>query len=83
MDTSFEIYYLIIFIAISAVAVLAVQVWSRRPGKGVLAFVVLSFALIEWATMSVLELYSTDLSAKYFFAQLSYIGIVLVPGAWL
>lgn len=83
MDTSFEIYYLIIFIAISAIAVLAVQVWSRRPGKGVLAFVVLSFALIEWATMSVLELYSTDLSAKYFFAQLSYIGIVLVPGAWL
>lgn len=83
MDNSFLAYYMLIFMAVITNVILAIQVWSKRPGKGVVAFVILALALAEWAICNAFEAYTTDLASKYLFTQLSYIGIVLVPPAWI
>ncbi|MAU13371.1 MAG: hypothetical protein CL607_26365 [Anaerolineaceae bacterium] len=83
MDNSFLAYYMLIFVAVITNVMLAIQVWSRRTDKGVVTFVVLALALAEWAICNAFEAYATDLATKYLFTQLSYIGIVLVPPAWI
>ena len=63
--------------------ILAVLIWSRRPGRGVMPFMILSLALLEWSVLGGIELLITDLATKHLLTKLSYIGITIVPSAWL
>jgi PAS domain S-box-containing protein len=64
-------------------AALAWTAWRRRPGSGVIPFVVLTLGVTEWIVGSILEFTLVDLQAKVVAANLQYIGITTTPGAWL
>jgi len=64
-------------------AALALFVWRRRPAPGTVPFVWLMLAVTEWSLGYALELGSTDLPGKLFWAKVQYLGIVFVPLAWL
>ncbi|HVO69954.1 MAG TPA: histidine kinase N-terminal 7TM domain-containing protein [Aggregatilineaceae bacterium] len=66
-----------------ASALVAVVIWRRRPGQGVIPFVVMMAAVAEWTLFYLAELVVTDLQTKVIFAYCQYIGIVTVPVAWL
>lgn len=55
----------------------------RRYAPGTTAFVLLMLAVAEWTVGYALELGSTGLPAKLFWAKVEYAGIVTLPVAWL
>jgi PAS domain S-box-containing protein len=70
-------------VAMVASITIMVAVWRRRPGAGVIPFVVLMVAVTQWSLMNTLEFLSTGLASKFVFTKLTYIGITIVPAAWL
>jgi len=64
-------------------AALAVFVWRRRPAPGATALAVLMVAIAAWSLGYAFRLVSTDLPGKLFWAKARYLGILLVPAAWL
>ncbi|GAB4340943.1 MAG: hypothetical protein Kow0099_17260 [Candidatus Abyssubacteria bacterium] len=78
------LYIGLLVVSAMGTAALAVYlcVMSRiKPESRKLA--VLMSAVAIWSLLYALELGSSDLSVKVFFAKLKYIGIVMVPNAWL
>lgn len=75
----------VLFPAIAAVLafLLALLAWERRPAPGATPFVVVLLSVMEWSLAYTAELLATGLGAKVFWAQVSYIGIVVLPVAWL
>ncbi len=63
--------------------VLAMIIWRRRPGAGIVPFTALQLALVVWTLCDVTALSLVDDSYRVFFTRLSYIGITAVPVAWL
>ena len=72
---------LIIAAAISAMVALAA--WRRRRMPGATPLLALMLALVGWSVVNVLELGSLELEVKLFWANLEYLGIVIVPVMWL
>ncbi|MBI5117657.1 PAS domain-containing protein [Candidatus Poribacteria bacterium] len=66
-----------------AMAVLAVYVFWRRPTPEGRALALLMAGVAIWSNLYMLELTAIELPAKLFWAKLKYIGIVIVPPAWL
>src|SRR5258708_8243157 len=64
-------------------AALAWTAWRRRPGSGVVPFIILMAALAEWAIASTLEYTFVDFRLKILASNLEYIGITMVPAGWL
>ncbi len=64
-------------------ASLALLSWRRRAVPGAWAFLGLMGAVAGWSLGYALELASADEAAKLFWAKAQYLGIVLVPAAWL
>ena len=64
-------------------AALAFFAWRRRPAPGATPFVLLALTVAVWSLGYALELGSADLPAKVFWARVQYLGIVMVPVAWL
>jgi PAS domain S-box-containing protein len=62
---------------------LAVFAWRRRSAPGATAFVVLMLGVALWSLTYALRLASGDLDAKLIWAKARYLGIVVVPAAWL
>ena len=56
--------------------------WQRR-GPGATAYAVLLLSVAIWAAGYGLELLSEPLAQKLFWSKVQYIGIVVVPVAWL
>ncbi|MGD1994576.1 MAG: histidine kinase N-terminal 7TM domain-containing protein, partial [Anaerolineae bacterium] len=75
------VFPLIITAAISAG--LAFYSWRRRPAVGTVSFTLLMLAVAEWSLVYGLRLGSTDLPTKLLWAKVRYLGIVVVPTAWL
>jgi PAS domain S-box-containing protein len=71
--------------AISALGsiLLAVVIWRRRPGPGVVPFIVLMAGVVVWTLFSAGELTVTTLPGKILFVGIAYLGITTVPAAWL
>ncbi|MBI5960100.1 MAG: PAS domain-containing protein [Chloroflexi bacterium] len=76
-------YLIPLLVAAAVSVVLAVTIWRRRPGTGVISFVVLMAAVGQWTLSTSAEITSTTLNSKLFFSGLAYVGISIVPGAWL
>lgn len=72
---------LIIVAAISVV--LAYIAWRHRSAPGARPLAVLMLAVGGWACAYALSLAGSTLSAQLFWANVTYLGIVLVPAAWL
>jgi PAS domain S-box-containing protein len=72
-----------LLVAAAVLATLAFFAWRRHPAPGARAFALLMLAASEWSLGYALELGSTALPTKVFWADVQYLGIVIVPGAWL
>ncbi len=61
----------------------ALAAWRRRRMPGATPLLALMLALVGWSVVNVLELGSLELEVKLFWANLEYLGIVIVPVMWL
>jgi diguanylate cyclase (GGDEF)-like protein/PAS domain S-box-containing protein len=57
--------------------------WRRRGAPGGRAFAVLVAAVVVWSACEALVLCAPDAGAKLLVSRLQYLGIVVVPVAWL
>jgi PAS domain S-box-containing protein len=57
--------------------------WQRRSAPGAVPLAVLMFGVAQWALTYALSLAQAGLSAQIFWANLTYLGIGLVPVSWL
>jgi PAS domain S-box-containing protein len=64
-------------------AVLALMMWRRRSAPGAVPLAVLMLGIAEWSLTYALSLAQAELSAQIFWANLTYLGIGLVPASWL
>lgn len=62
---------------------IAVFAWRRRPATGATLLTLFMLAAAEWSLAYALELGSTSLAAKVFWAKVQYFGIVTVAPALL
>ncbi len=83
VDLQYTPYVPPLMLAAVVSGLLAWIAWRRRPGSGVVPFVVLMVGLTEWSLASILEYSLVDVQAKLFAANLEYVGITTVPAAWL
>ncbi len=76
-------YIVLLVIAAAVSAILAIFAWRYRAAPGAMPIVVLMVAVVIWSLTDALELLSTDIASKIFWARLEYIGITIVPAALL
>ena len=76
-------YALPLLIATAISAAVAIYAWQRRSASGAKALALLMLAVAEWSLGYALELGSADLPTKIFWAKVQYLGIVILPLAWL
>ena len=77
----FSVYILIIG---SILSILLVSIaWRRRPARGAATAAILLTGCAIWCLAYALELASTLLLLKTIFGRLAYIGILLIPNAYL
>ncbi len=62
---------------------LAFQIWSKRPGQGVVEFVVMLVGLVIWTFGMSSRLLVTDPTLKILFWQITYIGVTVVALTWM
>ncbi|MCR4408180.1 MAG: GAF domain-containing protein [Anaerolineae bacterium] len=79
MNWKYTPYVLPLFVAAVVSVALAVYAWRHRGTRGATAFVVLMLAIVEWLLGYALELGSTTLPAKVFWAKVEYLGIAILP----
>jgi len=72
---------LIVTAALSVASALYVR--SRRPVPGNKTVLLIALAGAEWLLGYALELMSADVADKIFWNNVQYVGIVIVPAAWL
>ena len=72
-------------LSVSAImaGVLAPIAWRRRPAAGAAAIAVLMLAVCEWSLAYIGELLATSLETKFLWIQIEFIGVVIIPLAWL
>ena len=66
-----------------ALAGLAIYVWRRREAAAGLSLAVLLLSVAWWATAYALELSSHDIAVRGFWGEVKYVGITILPAAWL
>src|SRR6266487_2318850 len=83
MSWRFTPYIFPVVIAGVISAGLALYAWRRRLMAGVAAFSILMLAVAVWTLGYALELAGGDIPTKIFWLGNEYMGIVIVPVAWL
>jgi len=83
MDWRFTSNLLLLLVATALLTKLAYYAWRRRPATGSTLFTLLMLAMAQWALAYTLEITSTDLTTKLIWAKFQYLGIVILPVAWL
>ncbi|MCD4685598.1 MAG: hypothetical protein K8S97_06650, partial [Anaerolineae bacterium] len=64
-------------------ALLGYFVWRQRPGRGVIAFVVMMTAVTFWALGNLFEQVLVEFDYKLSFTRANYLWITTVTAAWL
>lgn len=77
------VYVLVPAVATVVAALLAVVAWHRRPASGAAAFTLVLLSVAAWSFAYTMELLSTDAAGTLLWSRLSYLGIVVLPAAWL
>jgi two-component system cell cycle sensor histidine kinase/response regulator CckA len=83
MSWRYTPYALPLLIAAAVSAALALYAWRRRPTAGTAPFALLMLAMADWSLGYAFELGSADLSAKVFWSNVNFLGIAIIPTAWL
>jgi PAS domain S-box-containing protein len=83
MHWQYNPYVLSLILAATVSGALAFYVWRRRPAPGAASLALLMLAVVEWSLGYALEMASVSLWAKVLWARVQYLGIVIVPVAWL
>lgn len=83
MQLQFTPYAVLSGLTVLALLLLALAIWRRRPGAGVKPFVVMLGGVMWWSMANALELTVTTLAVKQFLSSVVYVGITIVPAAWL
>jgi PAS domain-containing protein len=74
----------LVAIALAVVAlVAALYIWRVRATYGSIPLLLLTLAAAQWSLCFGLEVASTDLTAKLFWAKAQWLGAALVPVLWL
>ena len=76
-------YMLLLLIPPVVSAAIAAVAWRRRTTPGARPLVWLGLSAAVWGLAYLLELHSDGLPAKLFWNNLEYVGIAIVPAAWL
>jgi len=63
--------------------VLAYAGWRRRPGVGLIPYIVLLLAVALWSGGYIFDALIANLPISILFTEISYIGITVVPAAWV
>jgi PAS domain S-box-containing protein len=83
MHWRFTPYLFPVVLAATLSAAIALFAWRRRSIVGVAPFSILMLAIAEWSLGYALELAGADIPTKLFWVPIEYLGIVIVPAAWL
>jgi PAS domain S-box-containing protein len=83
MHWRFTPYLFPVVIAGVISAGLALFAWRRRLRAGIAPFSILMLAVAVWTLGYALELAGADVPTKLFWLNVEYLGIVIVPAAWL
>lgn len=76
-------YVILLMLVAATSAGLALYAWRYRAASSVIRpFTVLMLAVTEWAFTYGVELASTTLEAKIFWAKMHWFGVVVIPVAW-
>ena len=76
-------YLLPLLLAAVISSALALYAWLHRRVPGAQPLMWLMIAVIVWSRASALELAAHDFSTKITWAKIEYLGIVILPVAWL
>jgi signal transduction histidine kinase len=76
-------YSLLYFLSAAVSAWLFLYGWKRRQTRGALAFTVFSAGTFTWAFGNGIEVISLTLAEKIFWANIEYMGVVVLPVAWV
>ena len=83
MQLTYQTYVLLPLIALFIALVLAIRVWRYRTRPITTTFLVLMLILVWWSLTVVMEHTSLGLPTKIFWVKMSYLGIPILPIAWL
>ncbi len=83
MEWRLTINLLILFAATAFSMKLAHYAWSRRPTTGATLFALMMLALSQWILAYTLALTSSDLAGKLVWVKFQYLGMSILPAAWL
>ena len=61
----------------------AIYAWKNRNVRSAVPFAILSTAIAGWTVAYTFQLTAVDIEWKQLFANVQYIGIAIVPVAWL
>jgi two-component system sensor histidine kinase UhpB len=78
-----ELFIGILLISALLGLLLAIYIARSRPAPGAQALLVLNLAACIWSMGYALEIATTNIGAKLFWAKVEYLGIVTIPLAWL
>ena len=77
------LYTLLLFVVAALLFLFAYRAWRRRATPGAATLGVLMAAGAVWGVAYALSLSAADPSARLFWGEMKYLGIVAVPPAWL
>ncbi|MCZ7667909.1 MAG: hypothetical protein M5U34_12285 [Chloroflexi bacterium] len=72
-----------LLVAAAAATIFALFAWKRRPVPGSVAFSVFMLTVILWSLTYLLQISSPDLATKEMWLTWQYLGVGLLPVAWL
>jgi PAS domain S-box-containing protein len=75
--------YVLPLVAAAVITIALMLIAMRRQAPGATAFAWLMAAVTEWLICQVLEVGGADLATVVFWNSLKYLGIALLPVAWL
>jgi len=73
----------VLLITVAVATTTAILAWHERPDPGALPLTVLLAGAIWWSVFLIFDLNATTLAAKAFWADLRWVGVVVIPVAWL
>lgn len=76
-------YAIPLIVSVLLSTLLAVLAWRRRPAPGAAMLALLMLALGAWSVAYIMELISSDLPTKLFWAKVQYIPFLAIPALWL
>jgi len=83
MQIMYSPYALLPLISLLMTLFLINRAWKYRQTAVFKTFIVLISALAWWSLAAFVEITVASLDVKYFWVKMSYLGIVIVPLAWL